>query len=222
MARSTTTIAVPHDQEQRLPMSYEEYLTWFDELRFGEWVDGEVIVFMPPSGLHQDLDWFLGSVLGLYVQALDLGTMRIAPFEMRLERSARIPDILFVAREHLDRLTPQRLLGPADLVVELISPHSATRDRREKFDEYQAAGMPEYWQFDTRPRRQGSFFYQLVDGIYRPMPLHAEGRYHSAVVPGFWLKPAWLWQDPLPNPLTCLFEIAPQVVRGAISSPTGE
>ena len=221
MAQPTAT--APPVQEQRLPMSYEEYLAWFGENRLGEWVDGEVIVFMPPSWLHQDFVWFLGSLLKLFAHPLGLGRVQIAPFEMLLSpRSSRQPDVLFVAQAHLDRLTPQRLLGPADLAVEVISPHSATRDRREKFDEYQAAGIPEYWQFDIRPRRQGSVFYQLVDGIYRSMPLDAEGRYHSAVVPGFWLKPAWLWQDPLPNPLTCLFEIAPDVVRGAISSPAGE
>ena len=48
----------------------------------------------------------------------------------------------------------------------------------------------------------------------------AAGSYHSTALPGFWLKPEWLWQDPLPNPLTLLTEIAPEVVRSAFT-PTG-
>jgi Uma2 family endonuclease len=54
---------------------------------------------------------------------------------------ARQPDLLFVAREHLDRLTETRLSGPADFVVEVVSDDSVARDRADKFYEYQAARM---------------------------------------------------------------------------------
>ena len=44
--------------------------------------------------------------------------MFIAPFEMRLpaQKSARQPDILVIRRENLDRLSRERLDGPADPV----------------------------------------------------------------------------------------------------------
>ena len=202
----------PTRQEQRLAMRYDEWLAWEGEGQHSEWVDGEVIVFMPPTIRHAQLIRFLAHVLGIYIEPRRLGELLVTPVEMRLERSAREPDILFVAEAHRDRLQPQRLLGPADLVVEIMSDDSTRRDRVDKFREYQDAGIPEYWLLDPRPGRQRSDVYHLVDGIYRAAPLDADGRYHSAVLPGFWLRPDWLWQEPLPNSLACLNEIAPDVL----------
>ena len=203
MARQVSDVVTPQDQV--LPMSYEEWLAWAGESTRSEWVDGKAIVFMPPKTVHALLTMWLGRLLADFVDLFDLGVVIAVPIEMRLERSAREPDILFLAREHLDRLTPERLVGPADLVVEVISDDSVTRDRRDKFREYAAAGIPEYWQVDPRPRRHRASFHQLTaGGTYQTIPLDSEGRYHSRVLPGFWLDPAWLWQDPLPKPATLL------------------
>ena len=35
----------------------------------------------------------------------------------------------------------------------------------------------------------------------------ADGIYRSRVVPGFWLRVAWLWRQPLPDPVQVLLEI---------------
>lgn len=35
-----------------------------------------------------------------------------------------------------------------------------------------------------------------------------DGIYTSRVLPGFWLREEWLWQTPLPHPLTVLGHIA--------------
>lgn len=199
-------------------MTYEEWLAWPDgESKQTEWVDGEVIVFVPPTWFHQDALGFLHILLRLYARFFDLGAVVAAPFEMRLsDRSSREPDLLFVARDHLDRLTVERLIGPADLAVELVSEGSVRRDRLEKFAEYALAGVPEYWLLDPRPGRQRSEFYRLGDeGTYEAVPLDADGRYHAAVLPNFWFRPDWLWQDPPPDPLACLLEIAPQILSGA-------
>lgn len=201
----------PPQAEQRIAMTYEEWLAWPDaESKQTEWVDGEAIFFMPPKTVHAMV---LGLVYRLvidYVDLFDLGQVIFAPFEMRLERSAREPDLLFVATDHLDRLTPERLLGPADLAVEIVSDDSTTRDRRDKFREYAAAGVPEYWLFDPRPgHHRADFFGLTADRTYEPIPPDADGRVHSRVLPGFWLDPAWLWQEPLPKPASLLALIAP-------------
>ena len=212
-------------QEQRLKMTYEEYLAWEDEGAHGEWVDGEVIVFMPPTILHQLLSGFLYTLLSSYARRLDLGLVVAAPVEMQLfpGRLSREPDLLFVAREHLDRLTPERLVGPADLVVEIVSDSSVARDRVDKFYEYQEAGVPEYLIIDPRPGKRRVDFYRLTaEGTYLAVLPDAEGRYHSSVLPGFWFDPEWLWQDPLPNALTVLGMIAPEALRGALTSTEQE
>lgn len=47
------------EEAYRLRMSYEQFLQWANEDVHAEWVDGEVIVFMPPNSRHQGLVGFL-------------------------------------------------------------------------------------------------------------------------------------------------------------------
>lgn len=209
-------IKVPVEQELRLKMSYEEYLSLPDDGRQVEWVDGEAIFFMPPSIRHQLLSGFLFFLLNGFAGLFNLGRVIASPVEMRTrpDGPAREPDLLFIAREHLDRLTEQRLAGPADLIVEIVSPESVGRDQREKFLEYAAAGVREYWWVDPRPRHRRFEPYTLNSaGNYEPIQPDAQGRYHSRVLPGFWIDPTWLWQDPLPEPLPLLIKIAPTAIE---------
>src|SRR5215471_18811815 len=89
-------------QAQRLRMSYEEYLAWADEDVHAEWVNGEVIVQMPPKLRHQRVVKFLLKLLDLFAELSQLGTVPCAPFEMRAtpDCPALEPDLLFVAREY--------------------------------------------------------------------------------------------------------------------------
>jgi len=167
------------------------------------------------------------------VHLLDLGRVRVAPFEVLLQpgQSARQPDLFFIAREHMARLTPERLLGPPDLVIEIISDDSVQRDRRDKFREYRVAGVPEYWIIDPRPNKQRADFFQLdASGTYELFATEDDERVASSSLSGFWLRPAWLWQADILDPLTVFFEmrgIAPeqsesirQLLRGG--SPASE
>lgn len=177
-------------------MTYEEFLAWADEDTYAEWVNGEVIMISPASRRHQKIAWFLATLFSAFADRHELGEVLTAPFQMRLATSGREPDVLFIAKEHLDRLHDTFLAGPADLVVEVVSPESAARDRGEKFYEYEAAGIREYWLID--PEREIAEIYALEDGRYYPAFVGREGRYASRVLPGFWLHIEWLWQDPLP------------------------
>lgn len=200
---------VPPEKE-RLRMSYEEFLAWADEDVHAEWVNGEVIIHVPPKDIHQNLVRFLAVLLDLYVQFFRLGQLRFAPFEMKLapDGPSRQPDILFVAKEHLERLTEDRLIGPADLVVEVVSADSVRRDLVEKFGEYERYGVREYWLVDSRPGRRGAeFWVRDEEGRFQAADVGEEGVYRSTVVPGFWLRLAWLQADPLPDPLLTFAEM---------------
>lgn len=209
------TVQSPPPQEQRLKMSYEEFLEWADDVH-AEWVNGEVIVFMPPKTIHQQIVGFLYYLIVSYVRYFKLGEVITAPFEMRLlpNHSSREPDLLFVARENVDRLTPERLEGPADLVVELVSDSSVGRDRADKFYEYQEAGVREYWIIDPRPGKERADFYVLGEqGKYQAVLTDANGKYHSTVLPGFWMNTEWMWQNPLPDPLALLISVVPNILQ---------
>lgn len=185
-------------------MSYEEFLAWADEDTLAEWVDGKVVMTSPASDEHQDIAAFLTALLRVFVEMRDLGVIRAAPFQMKLAHG-REPDLLFVDKSHFDRRKKNYLDGPADLVVEIISPESAGRDRGEKFIEYEAGGVPEYWLID--PQRRWAEFYQLQGERYHLVYAGEQGEYHARALPGFWLRVEWLWQQPLPKVLDILRSI---------------
>jgi Uma2 family endonuclease len=186
------------DPAHRPTMSYEEFLDWAGEDTHAEWVDGRVVMTSPANLKHQALASFVWSILHTYAQVHGLGTAVIAPFQMKLPNSGREPDVLFVATTHLDRLRATYLDGPADLVVEVISPDSRARDRGDKFYEYQEGGVPEYWLLDPDGQR-AEFYQRNATGQYAMVPPDATGVYHSCALPGFWLRAAWLWEDPMPS-----------------------
>ncbi|MEJ5251627.1 MAG: Uma2 family endonuclease [Armatimonadota bacterium] len=210
------------EEAYRLRMSYERFLQWADEDVHAEWVDGEVIVFMPPKERHQDLVGFLTTLLNTYVGAFDLGTVVLAPFEMRLSPSgpSREPDILFISAENLHRLTEERVEGAADLVIEVVSQDSVRRDRQQKFAEYQSFGVREYWLVDSQtPEGRAEAFILNEQGVYEPIPVE-DGAIHSRVIPGFWLKVEWLGADTMPDPLTAFAQMVglPMEVLEALRS----
>lgn len=188
-------------------MTYEEFLDWSDEDTLAEWVDGTVVMTSPASLRHQLIAQFLFKMLSSFSEMRQLGLTLTPPFQMKLAGSGREPDVLYVANAHLDRLKPTFLDGAADLVVEIISPESAGRDRGDKYFEYEQANIPEYWLID--PDRTRAEFYRLGDdGRYQLARVGEDNVYHSAVVPGFWLHVGWLWQEPLPQVARTLLQVA--------------
>lgn len=181
-------------------VSWDAFHDWVDAEHRAEWVDGEIIELVTESIRHQLLTGFLYKLLEHSATRDNQGIVLFATFLMRLRHrpSGRVPDVLFVATEHLDRLKDTYLDGPADLAVEIVSPSSEVRDRREKLAEYEAAGIPEYWIIDE-PHREAHFYVLNADGRYQPVPVSDGGIYTSAVLPGLRLRVDWLWQTPLPT-----------------------
>ena len=183
--------------------TYEAYVALASESRIVEWVGGEVVEHVPPTTRHQKMALFLARLLATFVERGGLGEVFIAPYAMRLgpQGPVREPDVLFVAQAHAERVKPDGLEGPADLVIEILSQDSVARDRVDKFYEYEEAGVAEYWVIDPRPghRQRAEFWVLGRDGTYAPVPVDDSGVYASAVVPGLRLRRDWLFADPLPT-----------------------
>jgi Uma2 family endonuclease len=190
--------------------TFEEFLAWavMADVR-AEWVAGEVVPMSPANTEHQDLLAFL---YRLCIQAAEEGShgrVFFAPVALKLASrpSGREPDLIFVKAAHADRIKGTYIEGPADLVVEIVSPESDARDRGDKFVEYEAAAIPEYWLID--PLRCAVTVWRLgAERRYQAADLTADGIYESDALPGLRLRPEWLWQRPLPTPMAALARLA--------------
>lgn len=187
-------------------MTYEEFLKWVDEETHAEWADGKVVFMSPVTDYHEQLVGWLKSLLHLYADITDGGEVFGDPFQMKTgaDLPGRAPDVVFVAREHLHWVTRFFLDGPADVVIEVISKDSRHRDRHDKYREYEAGGVREYWLID--PDRERAEFFRLgANGRFAAVALE-DGVFRSEAMPGVWLKLAWFWEDPLPRLLDVLRE----------------
>jgi Uma2 family endonuclease len=214
---ANTLIERARASEQRARLSYEDYLRTIDESTHAEWVEGEATIFMPPTERHQRLHAFMLGILLMFVRATRRGIVLSEPFAMQLRggRSYREPDLVVILNEHMDRLDGQRLNGPADLVVEIVSRESAARDQREKFAEYELEGVPEYWIVDGRDGSGGVTAYALSPaGRYEAIAPDQRGHlHHSRLLPGFWVDTAWFTAAELPNEFDVLKTLLPEQFR---------
>jgi Uma2 family endonuclease len=127
-------------------MPYEDFLARYSGGEHVEWVDGEVVAMVAVTVDHAGLQGFLLAVMKHVAESRDSGQVLSDPFQMKTgpDLPGRAPDVMFVARESLGRLHRLYLEGPADLVIEIVSPTSRTTDRVHKFREYETGGVPEY------------------------------------------------------------------------------
>jgi Uma2 family endonuclease len=209
-------LAQPAPTEPLPRMTYEEFLAWAVDHPHAEWVDGEVIEFMTVSWRHTQVVVFLVKLLGAFVDHRRLGLVFGDPYAMLLRvgdrQASRQPDVGFILVASQHRAHREHLDGPADLVIEVVSEESERRDRHDKLAEYAAAGVPEYWIVEAREGRHGvELHVRTADGAYKRALPDGEGRLQSTVLPGFWLDPAWLAADPLPDVDDVLDQIVPGI-----------
>lgn len=189
-------------------MTYEEFLREYAG-QYAEYVDGEIISNMSVTKTHDNLVRFLQALLRFFVEQKNLGVIHGEPYPMKMtfgdKVKGREPDIFFVATENSDRIKEQYLEGAADLVIEVISPESIVRDSEDKFEEYEAAGVKEYWLLN--PNRRTAIFYGFDEnGKYKMLPISADGIFESRVIENLWIDTNWLWRENLPNLIDILKE----------------
>ena len=197
MAQAVSPRPSPGTKPNR--MTYDEFLRRYMNGEHLEWVKGEVVAMSPVTREHEDERKFLIKIIDEYVGLKEIGAVSCEPYNMKIGHGlpGRSPDILFVATANLARMHNEYLDGPADLVIEIISPGSGRIDRVTKFAEYEQGGVREYWILD--PKRSECIFYvRDSQGKYQPVLPGEDGIYRSTVLTGFWLEIAWLWQRPLP------------------------
>jgi Uma2 family endonuclease len=188
-------------------MSSAEFLKLDGDDAHTEWVNGKVVRLPPVTGADIDLMGFLSIVLGLFVEAHGIGTIRRRPFQMKCgpKFPGRAPDVFFVQEARRKNLKPYYMDGPADLVVEVANAASRQVDGTAKLREYQDGRVREYWLIDRGVRR-ATFYAPAADGTFVPQPVH-RGIFRSRVLDGLCLRVQWLWMPRSPL-ITAMKELA--------------
>lgn len=131
-----------------IKFTYEDYLNTPDDKRY-ELLDGELVMPPAPGELHQSVSGMLGWKLVQFAVENRLGRVYHAPFDVVLSNTDVVqPDLIFVSNERADIITPANIQGAPDLVVEILSPSTAARDKTFKRSLYARHGITEYWMVD--------------------------------------------------------------------------
>jgi Uma2 family endonuclease len=119
-----------------------------------EAIEGELYVTPAPSFRHQRVSQRLEQALLRLLEEPGHGIVVHAPIGVEFPDTGEgvQPDIVFVsaARRHI--ITQPDIQGAPDLVIEILSPTTAHRDRGIKRKLYQRQGVGEYWIVDTEAR----------------------------------------------------------------------
>jgi len=207
----TTAHTTPGDLPAPLPllprMTEEEFVAWCTRETRAEWVDGEVIEMSPASIEHVDLNSWFSKVLGLFVEHHNLGVVLGPEAMVRLsgQNRRRVPDLFFISNDHRERLRENHVEGAPDLAIEIVSPDSEARDWREKYLEYEEAGVREYWVVDPNSKHVEVYSLNADDKYGRISEL--DGAVTSTVLPDFTLKTDWLWAGSRPPVLEVLKQL---------------
>ena len=136
-----------------------------------ELINGRIVMTPPAGWGHGEVGARVVRFLGNFVEEHDLGRVFDSSTGYDLPSGETLePDASFISHERWAK-GPQVRRGQflkiaPTLVVEILSPATARRDRLEKKRLYEANGVEEYWLVD--PDRREVVVFRLVRGKYTP------------------------------------------------------
>jgi Uma2 family endonuclease len=137
----------------QIKFTYEDYKSLPEsETKRYELVGGELVMVPSPDPEHQDIVGNLFTALSVHVRRHRLGKVYLAPLDVVLgegeEAEVVQPDLLYISPQRQDIIAQKEIRGAPDMVVEVLSPSTAQRDRTLKKKLYAKYGVPEYWIVD--------------------------------------------------------------------------
>ena len=131
-------------------LTYDDFLLFPDDGKRHELIDGEHYVTASPNLKHQKVSGNLYLLLRLWLESHPIGQIFYAPFDVVFSQFDVVePDLLYVSNARGDAvLTPANVKGTPELVIEIGSPSTRTRDETIKRRLYQRSGVTEYWVVD--------------------------------------------------------------------------
>ncbi|MDW7983091.1 MAG: Uma2 family endonuclease [Acidobacteriota bacterium] len=146
---------------------YADFRQWV-EGRPGYWqlVRGIPMPSPAPNIRHQRILGDLYALFRRFVIDRQLGYVFFAPTDVKLwEDTVYQPDLVVVLRAHGERIRETHVEGAPDVVVEVLSASTAKADRGDKRQDYERAGVGEYWVVD--PETATVEVYVLEGGVFQ-------------------------------------------------------
>jgi Uma2 family endonuclease len=190
-------------------ITFDEFCDLVYEDRKADLIDGVIYMASPENVEANDLFVWLLRLMADFVEENDLGKVNGSRVAYRLaEHQGPEPDIAFVRKDRLAIVQRTFIDGPPDLAIEVVCPESVERDYDKKRKQYQNARVLEYCIVDEIEQKVTLLRLDLK-GKYREVRPR-KGVLQSDVIPGFWLRPEWLWQSPLPKKSVVLAQLLGQ------------
>jgi Uma2 family endonuclease len=148
----------------------EEFWDWLEtvppsDLHRYELLGGRIVMTPPAGWGHGYMESNLQRVIASHVHERGLGRTLGSSTGYDLPTGDTLePDFSFISNERWGAGPKLRKDGKGflatvpNLVVEILSPSTAARDRTEKKDAYEQSGIDEYWIVDSAKRRVIVFF----------------------------------------------------------------
>jgi len=125
--------------------TYEDYLKTPDDVRY-ELIEGDLLMTPAPIPIHQRISRKIGFEFDEYVTDNDLGEIFLAPCDVYLDDENVVqPDILFISKERSNIIGEKNMQEAPDLVIEILSESTASRDLIQKKMLYAKFGVKEFW-----------------------------------------------------------------------------
>jgi len=185
--------------------TYDDFEVVTAEGAKADLIEGVIYMTPPDNTEANDISFLLYTILREFCEHLDLGKVYASRVAFKLDKkNGPEPDVAVVLTRHLDRVKKNYVAGPADLAIETVSPESVERDYVKKRKQYEKFGFTEYWIIDEDMRKVTLL---RLDGSSYKEVKPTKGVLVSKVLPGFWLRPEWVWTKPRPKTLVLLAEI---------------
>ena len=113
---------------------------------FAQLIQGNIVMAPSPFRSHQRVIQRIYQAIQNHLDRNPCGEAYLAPFDVHFgENDVLCPDLSFFSNERCALLSERGAEGAPDLVIEVLSPATARRDRKEKREIYTHYGVRELW-----------------------------------------------------------------------------
>lgn len=131
-------------------LTYKEYALYPADGKRHEIIDGRHYMNPAPNPRHQAISRHIQFQLYVAIEEQQLGEVINSPIDVQFTNTDVVqPDIVVVLKENRI-ITPIKIEGNPDLVIEVLSPSSRKLDVTLKKRLYEQSGVPEFWIVDPK------------------------------------------------------------------------